>query len=298
MLDNLVNTFKEFQDQIILWSVSHGIRLLMIIVIILVLNFMLKFGIKKFVQFYLSDEQEGSEKGKRVRTMARVLKIVGAILLLGTGIIMVLSEIGIDIVPVLASLGIGGLAIGFGAQSLVKDVITGFFLLFEDQMRVGDVVEAAGKSGLVEKVGLRVLVLRDFSGNRIIIPNSEITQVINMTYEYSRYAFELGVAYKEDVDKVMEVIKAVGDELRQDPVLGPDITEAIEIMGLDQFGDSAIVIKGRLTTKPIRQWAIGREFNRRIKIAFDEQGIEIPFPHTTVYMGDNQASEIAKALDK
>ncbi len=195
---------------------------------------------------------------------------------------IILGEIGIQIGPILATAGIFGLAIGFGVQNLVQDVISGFFLLLEDQVRVGDVVQIAGKGGLVEKVGLRMIILRDLSGNAHYVRNGKVDIVTNMTKEYSRYVFDIGVAYREDVDEVMEVIKHVDEELRSDPQFRDLILEPIEILGVDAFADSAVAVRARTKTKPIQQWTVGREFNRRLKKRFDELGIEIPFPHQTV----------------
>jgi len=287
----------EWTDKLYRWGLSHGIRILGILLLTIALIYALRFGLKSFIRLYMLHEHGGVEKEKRVKTLTRILSVVGGILIVASGSMMLLSELGIDMKPILASLGIGGLAIGFGAQSLVKDVISGFFILLENQIRVGDVVKTGENSGLVESVGLRVLVLRDFSGNRIIIPNGEIATVTNMTYEFSRYPFELGVAYKEDVDRVIEVIRRVGEELAQDPPFKELITAPIEIMGLDSFGDSALIIKGRITTQPIQQWTVGREFNRRIKIAFDKEGIEIPFPHRTVYFGEDPG-RLGRLMDK
>ncbi|HUT56224.1 MAG TPA: mechanosensitive ion channel family protein [bacterium] len=286
MINKLTELARQYSDQMIKWALAHGMRVVLIIVIFAVLFLLLRFALRRFIKFYLQREEEGSEKEKRVHTMTRVLSVLGAIILFVTGAMMVVGEVGIDIKPVIMSVGIGGVALGFGAQSLVKDVISGFFILFEDQLRVGDVVQAAGQGGVVESVGLRVLVLRDLAGNRIIIPNGEIKAVVNMTYEYSRYVFDIGVAYKEDVDRVIEVVKKVGAGLSADPAYKNDIREPLEVLGLDRFDDSAVVIKARITTRPIKQWVVGREFNRRLKKAFDEAGIEIPFPHRTIYYGD------------
>ena len=149
-------------------------------------------------------------------------------------------------------------------------------------------VDIAGKGGLVENVNLRMTTLRDAAGNVHYVRNGEITVVTNKTKEYSRYVFEIGVAYRENVDEVIEVLKQIDEELRQDPAFGPDILEPLEIQGLDRFADSAVIIRARNKTKPIRQWAVGREFNRRMKKKFDELGIEIPFPHVTLYMGQDK----------
>jgi len=204
---------------------------------------------------------------------------------------IVLKELGVEIGPILAAAGIVGLAVGFGAQSLVKDVISGFFILLEDQIRVNDVVQVAGKGGLVERINLKTTILRDLAGNVHYVPNGQIDVVTNMTKEYSRYVFDIGVAYREDVDEVMEVIKEVDEELRNDPAFKDDILEPIEVLGLDQFADSALIIKARTTTKPIKQWYVGREFNRRLKRKFDERNIEIPFPHITLYMGQDKQGQ-------
>ena len=209
------------------------------------------------------------------------------------GAIMILGEFDIKIGPILAAAGIVGVAVGFGAQHLVRDVITGFFILLDDQIRVGDVVQIAGKGGLVEKISLRLTVLRDLAGNVHYVRNGEIDVVTNMTKEYSRYVFDIGVAYREDVDEVIETVKQVDEELRNDPEYAQDILEPIEILGLDQFADSAVVIKARTKTKPIKQWAVGREFNRRLKKRFDEKDIEIPFPHVTLYMGQDKDGQAA-----
>jgi len=168
---------------------------------------------------------------------------------------------------------------------MVKDVISSFFILLDDQIRVGDVVQIAGKGSLVENINLRMTILRDLAGNVHYVRNGEIDVVTNMTKEYSRYVFDVGVAYREDVDEVIEVIKQVDEDLRNDPQFKDDILEPVEILGLDQFADSAIIIKARTKTKPIKQWAVGREFNKRLKQLFDEKDIEIPFPHITLYMG-------------
>ncbi len=199
---------------------------------------------------------------------------------------MILSEVGIDMKPLLAAAGLGGLAIGFGAQSLVKDIITGFFILLENQIRVGDVVEIAGVGGLVEEVKLRTITLRDLEGNVHIVPNGAVDKVKNYTHLYSYYLFNIGVSYREDTDEVAAVLKEVGADLQADPEFGPDILEPLEMLGVDQFADSAVIIKCRIKTEPIKQWRIGREMNRRIKKAFDARGIEIPFPHRTLYWGE------------
>ena len=256
-----------------------------VIVILTVLALRLARFISRHL-FAVTFRKADGEMRKRADTLSSVVNYALIFAILSVAAVMVLDEFGIQIGAILAAAGVVGLAIGFGAQSLVQDVISGFFILLEDQVRVGDVVQIGGKSGLVERVNLRVTVLRDLAGNVHYVRNGHIDTVTNMTKVFSFYVFDIGVAYREDVDEVIEVIKLVDEDLRGDPVLGPDILQPIEILGLDQFAESAVIVKARTKTKPIRQWAIGREFNRRLKKAFDERDIEIPFPHVTLYMGE------------
>jgi len=226
------------------------------------------------------------EASKRAETLTRLIRKA---VLIGLWIIValiILKELGVEIAPILAGAGILGLAVGFGAQNLVRDVISGFFFILEDQVRVGDVAVVNGTGGLVEQINFRTIVLRDLEGVVHVFPNGTVSTLSNRTKTWSGYVFDLGVAYKEDTDTVIKIIAQVGEEMMRDPTFGPLMLDAPEIFGVDRFDDSAVVIKGRLKTKPIQQWVVGREFLRRIKYAFDEAGIEIPFPHQTVYFGD------------
>jgi len=240
---------------------------------------------------FLQRDKLDFEFQKRADTLSGVVRWALQTGIIVVTLIMLLSKIGVEIGPIIAAAGIVGLAVGFGAQNLVQDVISGFFILLEDQVRVGDVVQLDGRGGLVERITLRMIVLRDLAGNVHYVRNGKIDVVTNMTKDYSRYVFNIGVAYREDVDEVIGVIKKVDDELRADPNFKDDIIQPIEVMGLDGFGDSALIIKARTTTKPIKQWRVGREFNRRLKIAFDKQGIEIPFPHLTLYPGKDKKGD-------
>ena len=191
-----------------------------------------------------------------------------------------------------------GLAIGFGAQTLVKDIITGLFILFEDTVSVGDVATLGNHTGVVEAMSIRTARLRDLSGTVHVVPYSEVTTVMNLTKDFSFALLEVGVAYREDVDEVMQVLHQIGDELRRDRDYRRDIPEPLELLGLDSFGDSAVIIKCRIKTKPIRQWYVMRGFNRLMKKRFDELGIEIPFPHQTIYFGvDKQGKAPAARVD-
>jgi small conductance mechanosensitive channel len=227
-----------------------------------------------------------SESEKRVETIIRLIRQATLILVWVTTILIILKEIGVDVGPILASAGIVGLAVGFGAQNLVRDFISGFFFILENQVRVGDVAIVNGTGGLVERVNFRTIVLRDLGGIVHVFPNGTVTTLSNLTNDWSAYVFDIGVAYKENTDKVIEVMNSVGSEMKQDKIFGSFMLEEPEIFGVDKFDNSAVVIKGRIKTKPIRQWQVGREYLRRIKLAFDNVGIEIPFPHQTLYFGE------------
>lgn len=231
-------------------------------------------------------DEPASESEKRIETISRLLRQAIMLLLWLTAILVVLKELGVEIGPIIASAGIAGLAVGFGAQNLVRDIISGFFIILENQVRVGDVATINGTGGLVEKINFRTIVLRDLAGVIHIFPNGTITTLSNLTNEWSAYVLEIGVAYKEDTDKVVEVMRQIGAEMLRDPEFGAYMIEEPEIFGVDKFADSAVIIKGRIKTKPIRQWAVGREYLRRLKYAFDQQNIEIPFPHRTIYSGE------------
>lgn len=225
------------------------------------------------------------EVSQKTKTLVPVVLTAVKIAVWFTGGIIILDRLGVNTTPILAGAGIVGLAVGFGSQTLVKDLINGLFILFEESIRIGDWATVGNKGGHVEAVGLRTVRLRDLHGNVHVIPNSSIDTVTNLTKEYSRAVMDVGVAYREDVDKVIEILEEIGRSMQGDPEYGKSILEPLEIFGLDRFEDSSVVIRARFMTKPLKQWGIRREFNRRMKRVFDEQDIEIPFPHRTVYMG-------------
>jgi small-conductance mechanosensitive channel len=273
------------------WVIKELPGIIIMVIALLIILRVARFSISRLKKALIRKAEKDetvdeSEAEKRIDTLTGILLGALRIVLYTVFCIMLLGKFGIDIGPLLASAGILGLAVGFGAQELVRDYISGFFILLEDQLRAGDVAVINGTGGLVENIGLRIISLRDFSGTVHIFQNGKISSLSNMTKDWSAMVFDIGVAYKENVDQVMEIMKQVGDELQNDEKFGPDIIEPIEVFGLDSFGDSALVIKARLKTKPIQQWTIGREYRRRLKIAFDAQNIEIPFPHTTVYWGE------------
>jgi small-conductance mechanosensitive channel len=218
-------------------------------------------------------------RSARLRTLLPLLR---SALLIGVTVVaglMVLSEIGVNIAPLLAGAGIIGVAIGFGSQKLVQDLINGIFLLLENAMQVGDVIKVSGLAGVVESLSVRTIRLRSEDGSVHVIPFSAVTTVTNMTKDYSRAVIVAGVAYKEDYDQVLEVLKALAKEMRSETEWQSIILDDLEVWGLDQLGDSSVVIKCRIMCTPFGRWSVTREFNRRMKKRFDELGIEIPFPH-------------------
>ncbi len=231
-----------------------------------------------------------SRRDARLRTLLPLGRGIARIALAVVVALVALSELGIDIAPLLASIGIIGLAVGFGAQSLVKDVITGAFILLEDSIAVGDVVEVGTHSGVVEGMTLRTVRLRDLAGDLHIVPFGDVGAVRNMTRDFSYALIDAGVAYKENVDHVIPVMREAAKDMRCDANYGADILAPLEVLGVNALADSAVEIRVRLKTRPGRQWRVRREYLRRMKQAFDAHGIEIPFPHRTLIMGDAQAA--------
>jgi moderate conductance mechanosensitive channel len=226
------------------------------------------------------------ELEKRATTIVGIFSKAATVVVWAAAIVISLDQLGLNIGPILAGAGVVGLAVGFGAQNLVKDVISGLFLLVENQIRVNDVAVINGTGGLVEEINLRTTVLRSQDGTVHVFPNGSIERLSNMTRMYSYYVFDIGVAYKEDTDRVIEVVKELGARMIEEEAYKDAILEPLEVLGVDRFENSAVIIRARFKTQPIKQWMVGREMNRRIKKKFDEVGIEIPFPHQTVYWGE------------
>ncbi|MDP8261950.1 MAG: mechanosensitive ion channel [Candidatus Ancaeobacter aquaticus] len=229
-----------------------------------------------------------------LKTILALFKWLGSIIIFALIVFFLLESFGLNMAPLLAGAGIVGLAFGFGGQYLIRDIINGIFILLEGQYRINDVIKINDIGGLVEKVTLRITILRDLEGKVIYIPNGEIKSVINFTQKYSQALLTIGVAYKENVDRVMDVIKNIGAQMRQDSQYGRLILKDLEMLGVDDFADSQVSIKFRIKTLAMKQWTVAREMRRRIKNKFDELGIEIPFPHRTLYLGSGQDNEWIK----
>jgi moderate conductance mechanosensitive channel len=273
---------------------NEGVRLIRIVGIIVGAYVVIKITAIAVAQFeHLVqgvNSPIGSETQKRAKTIGKIINNAANVIVLGVSAMMILSEFGMNIAPIITGAGIVGLAVGFGAQNLVRDVISGFFLILEDQLRVGDIAKINGVGGAVEAIRLRTTTLRDVQGTVHIFPNGGINSVANMTKEFSYSVIDVGVAYKERVDDVMELLEQIGAELQADPKFAPMILAPLEILGIDDLAESQVKIKIRIKTLPLQQWAIGRELRRRIKNTFDGNKIELPFPHLSVYIRDASRS--------
>ena len=229
------------------------------------------------------DDSITTLRERRGRTISQLLRSVGRVSIIVIALLLTFN-IFINIGPILAGAGILGLAVSFGAQSLVKDIISGFFILFENQFAIGDVIEAGGKSGVVEKMTMRVVVLRDLHGAMHVIPNGEIKVVSNMTRGWSRAVVDVGVGYDEDVDRALAVVRDEAAQYTADRDWAAQLDGPLEVPGIESLGDTAVVIRTLIRTQPGSQWNAAREFRRRLKIRFDREKIEIPFPQRTVYV--------------
>jgi moderate conductance mechanosensitive channel len=225
-----------------------------------------------------SGSPDYSEHVKRVRTLGNLIRSTVVVGVVSMATLMILRELNLDVTPVLTGAGIVGVALGFGAQTLVKDFISGFFLILENQVRVGDVANINGTGGLVEAITLRTIVLRDSAGTVYIFPNGSITTLANLTKDFSYYVIDLQVDYSEDTDRVIAVLRAVSQELREDPRYASSILEPLDVLGVDKFTDSAVVIQARIKTLPLKQWEVGRELRRRLLKRFLTEGIDISKP--------------------
>ncbi len=293
MLPYLI-TSDDFTD----WLTGDGVRIAAIVAVAVLLDYALHRMIPRALRLTVERQMKGrddEEIQQRVDTLASVFTAGGRVIIVLVTLLTLMPLAGISIGPLLAGVGILGLAVGFGAQSLVKDIISGLFILLDDQYSKGDVVTVGGISGLVEDVGIRRTVLRDLDGIVHYIPNGEIAVASNFTQEYSRVNLNVGVSYSEDLDHVMRVIDRVGEEMAADPKWAPAIISPPKSLRVDNLGDSGIEIKVVGDTKPIKQWEVMGELRKRIKKAFDDEGIEIPYPHRVMVTRGAKATDIPEA---
>ena len=259
------------------WALGSGLKILLIVLLAYALVRTTGLLVTRFEhELSLGTTLDALERAKRARTLGAVVSKVTTALIIGISTLMILQEVNLDITPVLTGAGIVGLAVGFGAQTLVRDIISGFFLILEDQVRVGDVAAINGTGGLVESLNLRTIVLRDGEGTVHVFPNGAIQTLANRSKDFSYYVIDLGVDYDDDVDAAITVVTQTAAELQQDPAFAPHILEPVEVLGVDDFGASSVSLKFRIKTLPLSQWLVGREFRRRIKKAFDRHRLRIP----------------------
>lgn len=266
------------------WLSTSGLRILLVILVgWLLVRSARAVGGRLVRRADDGDPNRVSEKGRRAQTLASILEYSAKVLVVVVAGLVVLREVGTDITPILTGAGIAGVALGFGAQSLVKDVLAGVFILTEEHFRVGDVVELAGKSGVVEKVNLRTTLLRAIDGSVHIVPHGQIAVATNMTYRWSRAVLDLQLSMDADIDRVEAILRKVGAELKADPTWGRDLLETPEISGVESFADGTLNVRVLAKTQPLRQWDVARQLRRRILRAFHEAKIEMPLPQRVIH---------------
>jgi len=284
-MEKLKGNLSNWEELILPWLMTHGIKILIIIVGAFILNYIGKKIIERAVRIAVVGDYYSSRESevKREDTLIYIFRVSLRIVLLVLATLMILQEAGLQIGPILAAAGIIGIAFGFGGQYLIRDLISGLFIILENQYRIGDVVNLDGTGGLVEKISLRMTTLRDLDGTVHHIPNGEIKRVSNLAKEFSRVNMNIGVAYRSNLDEVIDVINRTGNELAEDPAFKESIIKPIQFLRVDEFADSAIVMKMVGDVQPLKQWEVAGAFRQRIKIAFDKAGIEIPFPQRVTH---------------
>lgn len=280
-----METLSTWSDQIIPWLLSHGLRIVLIAVAAVLLDKILTRVIIRTVRASVKGDENTSPESEKKRedTLIRIFNGAINILIIIVAIMMIIQEVGIEVGPLLAGAGIVGLAVGFGGQYLIRDIITGLFLMLENQYRIGDVVNIEGLSGAVQDISLRKTTLRDLNGTVHHIPHGSITKISNLSKEFARVNLDMGVAYSTNLEHLIEVINRTGNELAADPAFMDAIISSPQFLRVDQFADSAIIVKILGDTKPLRQWEVTGELRKRLKIAFDREGIEIPFPQRVIH---------------
>lgn len=278
-------TIMKWGEFLVPWFLSSGIKILIIIVGAYILIKISKRSIEKIVRVAVVSGKFLSKQAEKKRedTLIQIFTWTGRIVILFVATLMILQEIGIPIGPILAGAGIIGLAVGFGGQYLIRDIISGFFIILENQYRIDDVVNFDGTSGLVEDISLRMTTLRDLDGTVHHIPHGEIKKVANLSKDFARVNLNIGVSYNSKLDHVIQIVNEVGNELSQDAQWKEFIIKPPQFLRVDDFADSAIIIKILGETQALKQWEVAGELRKRIKIAFDNEGIEIPFPQRVIH---------------
>lgn len=289
--------FLAWHERLMLWATGNTTHFIRALLIPLGAFLLVRIAVRLAGRLEAFARRDGAdpERLKRAQTLGSIVAQSIRVTIWSLAIVLVLGELGVDLKPIIAGAGIVGLAVGFGAQTLVKDLISGFFLLLENQIRVGDVVSAGGVTGLVESINLRTTVLRDVHGSVHIVPNGAISTVTNMTREWARAVLDIGISYEENVDRCMDVLRAVAEEFAADPQWAPMLRGPFEYPGIERFEDSAVVVRIMVQTRPLEQWSIGRELRRRVKAAFDEAGIVMPYPQRQLSFPESARLEVRLA---
>ncbi len=275
----------DWTEKIFPWLLTHGVKIALIALASFILYKIIRRFIKRIVHLAVIADKEGSPEAqqKREYTLIRIYNWTSRIIFFLVGGLMILQEAGIPVGPLLAGAGIVGLAVGFGGQYLIRDLLSGFFIIFENQYRIGDVVSFDKVSGVVEDISLRMTILRDLDGTVHHVPHGEIKVVSNLSKDFARVNLDINISYKTDLEHAIKVINDVGTELSNDPVWKDDIITAPQFLRVTEFGDSAIIIKILGETQPLKQWDISGELRKRLKIAFQKEGIEIPYPQRVIH---------------
>ena len=300
------------------WIVARPLKILLIFAVAWIVNRFVRRLIRRFVAGVTNDDHGAAKQrlrrltpralqatnsqpslraGARAETVGTVLKSIASIVIYSIAVLTALGEVGINLAPLIAGAGVIGVALGFGAQSLVKDFLSGLFMLAEDQYGVGDVIDVGEATGTVEIVNLRTTRLRAVDGTVWHVPNGEIRRVGNMSQQWARALLDIDVAYDTDLDLAMDVVKQVADELWREDTWNVDILDEPEVWGVQALGADGITIRLVLRTQPSRQWAVSRELNRRLKSRFDAEGIEIPFPQRVMWIRQDPGTSQPVGMD-
>lgn len=268
--------FQALEKSISVWITQDGLKIIFIVLLAAFTIKLVKVFTKKLMTLHVK-KNENPEYYKKIQTLHSISMSVTKTIVIVISAMLILQQLGINIGPILAAAGVLGIAIGLGSQKFVEDIIGGIIILLHDQIRVGDIVQIGDKSGLVEKITLNMVTLRDNWGNVHFIRTGKLDVITNTTKDFSYYVFNVGISYDQDVEKVMGVLKDLGEDLQKDPAFSKDILAPIEVLGIEQLAESSVVIQARIKTRPVQQWSVGREFNHRMKNKFDELGIQMSF---------------------
>jgi len=280
----IVDQLAAWANTIWTWLANNGLRIVIILVLAVLAYRLWGLAVKRLEAMVHDEDPEVSALEKRASTISSIAHSAGFVVIFAVATMMILEQVGLDVTPILAGAGVVGLAIGFGAQSLVKDILAGFFILLEDQFRVGDSIQVGGIAGIVERMNVRTTVVRDLEGTMHVVPNGEIRIVSNRTRKWARAVVDVGVAYESDLGHVTAVLEDIGRELAADPAWAENILEPPAVVGVQSLDESWITMRTMVKCAPGEQWGLGRELRRRIKDRFEREGIDMPYPQQVIHV--------------